>query len=91
MTQGSATHRPLTIDVEQAMATLSYAEMKALSGMFARWAVNEKGLDDRRRARLIEMAADYLYVADRCGPSWLPTAPVETPLSVIAKAELQSR
>lgn len=76
-----ASSPPITrkVDVLQALETLDYSEMVALSEMFARWAMFEEKLDDLHRSGLAESALDYAMVAGYCGPEWRATNPEDPP------------
>lgn len=87
--------KPLThhVDVEQALATLDYREMAALSEMFERWALTEEKISDERRTDLIKWSADYEALAAFAGTDWVAADPTEPPglIVFIAQRELASR
>ncbi|MBX3562474.1 MAG: hypothetical protein KF780_11760 [Sphingomonas sp.] len=81
------------VDVDQALATLDYREMVALSKMFERWALNEENITDERRTDLIKWSADYEALAAFAGSDWIATDPTEPPSLIVfmARRELASR
>jgi hypothetical protein len=81
------------VDVDQALETLDYQEMVALSEMFERWALTETKIDSERRTQLIQWSADYERIAEFCGSAWTATEPEEPPSAMpfIARIELRAR
>lgn len=63
------------VDVKQAMETLDHGEMVALAEMFGNWAINEEGLDDDQRTKVLMWSADYERVAAFAGKAWRASMP----------------
>lgn len=77
------------IDARRAMETLDYAEMGALSKMYARWALDEPRLDSDQRTLLVELSSDYEYVATYCGAFWKASKPEYPPDAIAFAARLE--
>ena len=80
------------VNVENALATLSCAQMLALAKMFERWALTETNIDGEQRTKLVQWSADYEAIAAHAGPDWTPHNPAGTSLlAFIAGQELTTR
>lgn len=62
--------RTHSIDVNQALDTLSFEEMVALGRMYERWALTEPNITPDQRTKLIEWSSDYERIAEYAGPGW---------------------
>ncbi len=61
------------INARQALETLTYAEMAALSRMFDRWARERVGLSMEQSEKCARLARDYAAMAQFAGRLWEPT------------------
>lgn len=90
------TERPpatYSVSVADAMDSLDYGEMLALSEMFERWALTETKVDDQHRTELMQWSIDYEAIAKFAGPSWQAAKPEATNglIPFIARRELRGR
>ena len=81
------------VAVQQAMATLNYDEMLALSDMYERWVFTEERLTPEQRTRLIQLCADYERIAEYVGCDWTardPGSGVDA-IQFVARLERQTK
>ena len=58
------------VNIDQAMASLSYRDMLALAGMLERWALHSEAISSDDRTMLMLWSADYERIAEFVGPDW---------------------
>ncbi|HYD12862.1 MAG TPA: hypothetical protein VEC11_08440 [Allosphingosinicella sp.] len=80
------------VNVQQALETLDYDEMLALSSMFQRWALQEVSLNGEQRTKLMQWSADYEQIAAFAGSGWIASDPSAEPdaMAFTARLELKS-